>query len=92
MTSIDRNGNIKNCPTMDKSYGNIKNVPLFSAVVKKTFTKYWHINKDKISDCRVCEFRYICSDCRALISNPEDIYSKPSKCKYHPYTSTWDNQ
>ena len=54
------------------------------------FKKYWFINKDQIAVCKDCEFRYICTDCRAYIENPEDMYSKPLKCAYNPYTSEWE--
>ncbi len=53
------------------------------------FKKYWDINKDKIYVCKDCEFRYICTDCRAYVEDPEDILSKPLKCGYNPYTGEW---
>lgn len=36
-----------------------------------------------------CEFRYICIDCRAYLVAPENIYSKPQKCGYDPFTNKW---
>lgn len=88
--SIHANGEIKNCPSMAKSYGNIKNTTLQEALEKQGFKDVWFINKDKISVCKDCEFRHICTDCRAYIENPEDIYSKPLKCGYNPYTAEWE--
>ncbi len=88
--SIDVNGEIKNCPSMAKSYGNIKDTTLAEAIEKPGFKDLWFINKDKIHVCKDCEFRYICTDCRAYIENPEDIYSKPLKCGYNPYTAEWE--
>jgi SPASM domain peptide maturase of grasp-with-spasm system len=88
--SIDVNGEIKNCPSMAKSYGNIKDTTLAEAIEKPGFKDLWDINKDKIHVCKDCEFRYICTDCRAYIENPEDIYSKPLKCGYNPYTAEWE--
>lgn len=87
--AIDTDGNIKNCPSMPQSYGNIKNTTLEEALNHPDFKKHWNINKDKIHVCKDCEFRYICTDCRAYIENPEDIYSKPLKCGYNPYTGEW---
>jgi SPASM domain peptide maturase of grasp-with-spasm system len=89
--SIDRFGNIKNCPSMKNRYGNIKEVSIREIITKDEFKKFWHINKDQISICNVCEFRYNCTDCRAFLQNPTDIFSKPLKCGYNPYTCTWDN-
>lgn len=88
--SIDVNGEIKNCPSMAKSYGNIKDTTLQEAIDKPGFKDMWYINKDQVSVCKDCEFRYICTDCRAYIENPEDIYSKPLKCGYNPYTAEWE--
>lgn len=88
--SIDVNGEIKNCPSMAKSYGNIKDTTLQEAIEKPGFKDLWYINKDQVSVCKDCEFRYICTDCRAYIEKPEDIYSKPLKCGYNPYTAEWE--
>ena len=87
--SIDAEGNIKNCPSMTESFGNIKDTTLAEALEKPGFKKYWNINKDKIHVCKDCEFRYICTDCRAYVEDPKDILSKPLKCGYNPYTGEW---
>lgn len=87
--SIDIDGSIKNCPSMPQSYGNIKDTTLEEALKHPDFKKHWNINKDKIHVCKDCEFRYICTDCRAYVEDPEDIYSKPLKCGYNPYTGEW---
>ena len=86
---IDVKGNIKNCPSSRTSYGNIKDATLIKVIENKTFKSYWGINKDQIDVCKLCEFRYICSDCRVYIENENDIYSKPAKCNYDPYTNVW---
>lgn len=92
--SIDVNGNIKNCPSMPESYGNIKDTTLEQALNKPDFKKYWNVTKDMIEVCKDCEFRYICTDCRAYTErttfNKEEIdLSKPLKCGYNPYTNEW---
>lgn len=87
--SIDAEGNIKNCPSMTKSYGNIRDTTLREAIEKQGFKDVWYIHKDQIEVCKDCEFRYICTDCRAYIQDPNNIYSKPAKCSYNPYTATW---
>lgn len=88
--SIDTEGYIRNCPSMKEHYGNIKDTTLQKALEHPDFKKYWFINKDQISVCKDCEFRYICTDCRAYLENPEDMYSKPLKCGYNPYTCEWE--
>lgn len=87
--SIDSEGNIKNCPSMSESFGNIRDTSLEDAIEKSGFKKYWDINKDKINVCKDCEYRYICTDCRAYVEDPEDILSKPLKCGYNPYIGEW---
>ena len=88
--SIDKNGDIKNCPSMLQKFGNIKESSLLDALSHPDFRKYWGITKDDINVCKDCEFRHICTDCRAYIEHPEDNYSKPLKCGYNPYTNEWE--
>ncbi|MGE0568121.1 MAG: grasp-with-spasm system SPASM domain peptide maturase [Bacteroidia bacterium] len=87
--SIDKFGAVKNCPSMKFGYGKIENVDIEKLVQKKGFKKYWNINKDKVSICKDCEFRYICMDCRAYTVDENDLYSKPKKCNYDPYKGLW---
>jgi SPASM domain peptide maturase of grasp-with-spasm system len=86
---VDRYGEVRNCPAMGQSFGNVKDTSLQSVVLRKDFTNIWEINKDQIEICKDCEFRYICTDCRALIRDQSDRYSKPSKCTYDPYSAEW---
>lgn len=88
--SIDVDGNIKNCPSMQESFGNIKDTTLEEAINKPGFKRYWNITKDQVTKCKDCEFRHVCTDCRAYTDNPEDIFSTPLKCGYDPYTCTWE--
>jgi SPASM domain peptide maturase of grasp-with-spasm system len=87
--AIDAEGNIKNCPSMAKSYGNIKDTSLIDVANSPEFQEVWHIKKDMIHVCKVCEFRHVCTDCRAYVEDPDDILSKPLKCGYNPYTGEW---
>ena len=93
---IDRNGNIKNCPLMVESFGNIHTSNLDEATNLPGFKKYWDLTKDYIETCKDCEFRYVCTDCRAYTEGNKknnaglDI-SKPLKCGYNPYTGEWKN-
>ncbi|MDW9382643.1 grasp-with-spasm system SPASM domain peptide maturase [Chryseobacterium sp. JV558] len=93
---IDRNGTIKNCPLMTESFGNLHKHSLEEAIAQPDFKKYWNLTKDKIKICKDCEFRYVCTDCRAYTENAEKakdgvIVSKPLKCGYNPYTGTWED-
>ncbi|MCJ7934915.1 MAG: grasp-with-spasm system SPASM domain peptide maturase [Chryseobacterium sp.] len=91
---IDKNGNIKNCPLMPESFGNIQHHSLEDAITQPGFQKYWNITKDHIEVCKDCEFRYVCTDCRAYTernhcNNNGLNLSKPLKCGYDPYTGEW---
>ncbi|MBX2906954.1 MAG: grasp-with-spasm system SPASM domain peptide maturase [Taibaiella sp.] len=88
--SIDVFGNVKNCPSMTKIYGNIEKDSLLDIINNTEITMFWSINKDKIKVCQDCEFRYVCMDCRAYLESPTDTYSKPLKCGYNPYTGEWE--
>ncbi|WP_142683871.1 grasp-with-spasm system SPASM domain peptide maturase [Chitinophaga polysaccharea] len=88
--AIDVQGNIKNCPSLSQHFGNIQDTSLIHVFKKENgLQQYWMISKDQIKVCRDCEFRYMCTDCRAYTTDPIDLYSKPVKCKYDPYEAEW---
>jgi SPASM domain peptide maturase of grasp-with-spasm system len=87
--SVDRFGLIKNCPSMEKNYGNVSDIKLKDVLNIESFKKLWLVNKDQINVCNVCEFRYICTDCRAYLDD-SNTFSKPKKCMYNPYTNVWE--
>ncbi|MFO7969426.1 MAG: grasp-with-spasm system SPASM domain peptide maturase [Candidatus Izemoplasmatales bacterium] len=87
--AIDKDGYIKNCLAMDVTYGNIYTDDLEEVVKRKDFQQLWNITKDNILVCKDCEFRYICPDCRAIIENKDNIFSKPLHCNYDPYTAKY---
>ena len=87
--SIDRNGLIKNCPSSRESFGHHRNTTLTEAMENVAFSKYWSVTKDQVLVCKDCEFRYICTDCRMYLQDDNNMYSKPGKCNYNPYTATW---
>ncbi|MBP7272393.1 MAG: grasp-with-spasm system SPASM domain peptide maturase [Saprospiraceae bacterium] len=89
--SVDKDGYIKNCPSMSHHFGHIKDVQLADVIKQTAFTKFWNIKKDDIIKCKDCEFRHICTDCRAYLDEPDNIYSAPLKCGYDPYTGTWED-
>lgn len=88
--SIDVNGYIKNCPSMQQSFGHISETNLEEVLENPAFTKLWDIKKDEIEKCKGCEFRHICTDCRAYLEDPENLYSAPLKCGYNPETCEWE--
>ena len=87
---VDKSGTIKNCPSLKESYGNVEDKKLSAVVSQPEFVKYWSISKDEILVCNVCEFRHMCIDCRAYTGDPTNLYSKPLKCGYDPYSGEWN--
>jgi SPASM domain peptide maturase of grasp-with-spasm system len=87
--SIDHNGHIKNCPSMQQHYGHVLDTDWAKVLETQAFRQPAYITKDLVAICRDCEFRYVCTDCRAYLEQPNDVYSKPLKCGYDPYTCTW---
>lgn len=91
--SILENGDIKNCPSMPEILGNVRESGLTQTLHSKQddLDRYWNITKDQIDVCKDCEFRYICTDCRAFTKN-DAMYSKPLKCNYNPYNGVWEDR
>ncbi len=87
--AVDTLGDIKNCPSMETSFGNVRDTTLRQALSKEGFQALWPVTKDQVEICRDCEFRYICTDCRAFVEDCDKPYPKPARCGYDPYTATW---
>jgi SPASM domain peptide maturase of grasp-with-spasm system len=87
--SVAADGEIRHCPSMKDSLGNIRHTSLASAVNDPRLVQMSRITKDQVEVCCDCEFRYVCTDCRAYTRESGNPYSKPAKCSYDPYTATW---
>ena len=77
---------------MRRKFGNIQKDSLLESLSMDGFRDAWMIKKDDIKICQDCEFRHICTDCRAFIDNPNDKYSHPAKCEYNPYQAKWKGE
>jgi SPASM domain peptide maturase of grasp-with-spasm system len=86
---IDVNGDIKNCPSHQQCHGNLARDSLVQITRKPAFREPWTISRDRVEVCRDCEYRYICTDCRVFVTDPDDPLSKPAKCSYDPYSGSW---
>lgn len=87
--AIDERGEVRNCPAMRGSFGDHRAVSLAQVVADEAFRRVWAARNDEIEVCRDCPYRYACTGCRALLSDPGVEDSKPLKCGYDPYTDTW---
>lgn len=86
--AIDSNGFVKKCPSLEECFGRITDCNLAEILKKNQFKNLDTISKDKIEVCKDCEYRYLCTDCRAYTVN--GIFSKPLKCSYNPYLAIWE--
>mgnify|MGYP000869883028 CR=1 FL=1 len=66
------------------SHGNLKHHTLKEILNDKIMK----LTKDCIDECKNCEYRYVCHDCRPD-SNGNKFLSKPWYCTYDPYTGRW---
>ena len=85
--AITASGEFKNCLYTDRVFGKLGGTSLREIAASASFNELGAIKKDEIDVCRDCEFRYVCSDCRAYTK--AGIKSKPSKCNYDPYLAEW---
>jgi SPASM domain peptide maturase of grasp-with-spasm system len=89
--AVDEGGHIRNCPAMPETYGRIDAVSLREATARADFRAWWTVTKNDVEVCRDCEFRHVCTDCRALRVDPANRLSKPRNCRYDPYAARWEN-
>lgn len=89
--SVDARGEVRNCPAMARSFGPAATTPLARVAADPVFREPWSVTKDQVETCRDCEFRYVCTDCRAFVADPANPLSKPARCGYDPYTAAWSD-
>lgn len=85
--SIRADGQICNCPSLQSTYGKDLN-KLHEIVASSAFQRAWHLKKDLFEVCSGCEFRYVCTDCRAHLGSDESL-GKPALCGYDPASGSW---
>jgi SPASM domain peptide maturase of grasp-with-spasm system len=89
---IDKNGNIKNCLTQKKNFGNIFSDKIENIISKEAFQKIWKVRKDITDICKECEFRYMCVDSRFPIFRTKSAYYHTQECPYNPYICKWRHE
>ena len=85
---IDVEENVYPC-TMERriKHGNISEKKLMD-VLKQSITR---ITKEKINECRDCEYRFTCSTC-FVDNRSNNPYDKPWFCLYDPYSGEWNDE
>jgi SPASM domain peptide maturase of grasp-with-spasm system len=90
--SIDSNGNIKNCNSHDKFFGNVNIDKIEDVISLPDFQKLWFVAKDKTEVCRDCEFRYMCTDSRMPKQRKNGDWYHEEECNYNPYIAKWKTE
>jgi SPASM domain peptide maturase of grasp-with-spasm system len=85
--SLRADGSVCNCPSMRASFGS-DIAKLADIVGSPEFQAPWRLNKDRFETCGGCEFRYVCTDCRAYLESDLSL-RKPARCRYDPTTGIW---
>ncbi|MEL6048772.1 radical SAM protein [Methanothrix soehngenii] len=88
--SICSDGKAIPCPMMRKyALGNVGKSPLYSIFQDFYLDKFWKLTLDKIDRCSSCEFRFACSDCRALEEALTGSHLGKRLCCYDPKIGEW---
>lgn len=91
--AITSNGDVLPCIMMRKDiWGNVKDNRLYE-IIHDNFNSiddFWRLNLDKINQCKCCEFRYACDDCRALEKSKNNNLFSKTTCKYNPSKGIFD--
>lgn len=71
-------------------YGNLKNRSIKELLNSIELKKYWFMDFSQINECKVCEYRFACKDCRPLGMINGGIDKKNKRCLYNPLMGVWD--
>ncbi len=68
--------------------GNVKEKKINDMI--NSINSTWEIHKNQIDECKDCEFKYACSDCRPLaIGINGNKFSQYPRCCYSPKEGVW---
>ena len=70
-------------------YGNVKDKSIFEILNSYACKEFWHLDFSKVDECKQCEFRYACKDCRPLGIVAGSIKQKNPRCFYSPKKGRW---
>lgn len=90
--AIMENGNVIPCE-FERSfvYGNVLDESIKDIITNEKTRSKWFFSFEQIEECKDCEFRYACKDCRPLgISVCGQINTKNPRCHYDVYNGEWN--
>lgn len=87
--AISDNGDVYPCVfEREIKYGNLFNTTISELLKSKALTEYWHLDFSQIEECKSCEYRYACKDCRPL-GKLNGNNAKNVRCLYQPLLGIW---
>ena len=91
---IGPNGEIKNAPECEETFGSIKDLnsveDLKEIISTPAFQKYWFVHKDLCDVCKHCEFRHMCVDNRMPFERADNQWYHKIECNYNPFIAKWE--
>jgi len=78
---INHHGKITNSYNDIIPIGNIDDLTSKNIINTMITEKFWNTNRDKIDNCKKCEFRYCCID-NTLINKSNEVSILQKRCKY----------
>ena len=85
--AVDPDGNVFPCVfSRGLPVGNVKTGSLREVTGGESLQSLWEITLEDVEDCRDCEYRYACFDCRLqAFARTGRILAKPPTCAYLPH-------
>jgi len=72
-------------------YGNIRNNNIYDIIHSDTIQKYWYLSFNNVKECKDCEYRFACKDCRPMaFAENGNLFDKNPRCTYNPYSGNWN--
>lgn len=90
--SIQPNGVVSPCEfSRDITYGNVKSESIAQILQSDTLKRLWFLDFSKIEQCKECEYRFACQDCR-MVNGVDKLYKKNPRCLYNPLLGIWETK
>ena len=89
--ALTSNGDVVPCVfARDQVAGHVPEQTLAEIVRGEKMRRYWSLTHDAVETCKLCEYRYLCPDCRALVLGlTGNLHAKSPWCTYDPRSGTW---
>ncbi|MEG1313111.1 MAG: radical SAM protein [Bacilli bacterium] len=87
---ISEDGNVLPCVfERGISLGNINKESIETIINSDATKKCWDCTFDGVDECKKCEFRFACKDCRPLAAVNGEKTAKNPRCTYDVYRGEW---